>query len=85
MSNQETIRADLFGEDKCRCHYEERGKVALLTLDDEGLNGYSFKMFQDIDTTILKARFNPNIEAIVITGSGEHFCAGANIKMLGSR
>ncbi len=76
------IRADQFGEEKTRCHYEERGAVALLTLDDEGLNGYSFKMFRDIDDAIMKARFNPLIEAIVITGAGEHFCAGANIKML---
>lgn len=82
MEKNNKIRADLFGEEKIRCHYEEHGSVALLTLDDEGLNGYSFKMFQDIDTAILKARFNPDIEAIVITGAGEHFCAGANIKML---
>ena len=76
------IRADVFGDEKTRCHYEERGSVALLTLEDEGLNGYSYKMFRDIDDAILKARFNPEIEAIVITGAGEHFCAGANIKML---
>ena len=76
------IRADLFGEDKIRCHYEERGPVALLTLEDEGLNGYSYKMFKDIDDAIMRARFNPAIQAIVITGAGEHFCAGANIKML---
>ena len=82
MEKNNKIRADLFGEEKNRCHYEEYGSVALLTLEDEGLNGYSFKMFQDIDKAILKARFNPEIEAIVITGAGEHFCAGANIKML---
>ena len=79
----DSIRADLFGDDdRIRCHYEERGPVAILTLDDEGLNGYTFKMFRDIDQAILKARFNPQIQAIVITGAGEHFCAGANIKML---
>jgi enoyl-CoA hydratase/carnithine racemase len=77
-----SIRADLFGEEKTRCHYEERGAVALLTIEDDGLNGYSYKMFRDIDDAILKARFNPSIEAIVITGAGQHFCAGANIKML---
>jgi len=82
MDHKSTIRADHFGEEKIRCHYEEHGAVALLTLEDDGLNGYSFKMFQDIDAAILKARFNPTIEAIIITGSGEHFCAGANIKML---
>lgn len=78
----ESIRADLFGEDKTRCHYEVRGSVALLTLEDDGLNGYSYKMFRDLDDAILKARFDPSVEAIVITGAGEHFCAGANINML---
>ena len=68
-----SIRADLFGEDKTRCHYEERGAVALLTIEDDGLNGYSYKMFRDIDDAILKARFNPSIEAIVITGAGGNF------------
>lgn len=82
QGQKESIRADLFGEDKVRCHYEERGAVALLTIEDDGLNGYSFKMFRDIDEAILKARFNSDIEAIVITGAGEHFCAGANINML---
>lgn len=76
------VRADLFGEDKIRCHYEERGPVALLTIEDDGLNGYSYKMFRDLDDCLLRARFNPEIEAIVITGAGEHFCAGANINML---
>lgn len=78
-----TTRADLFGKnDKSRVHYEQHGKVALLTLSDENLNGYTFKMFRDLDAAIIDARFNPDIEVIVITGSGEHFCAGANINML---
>ena len=79
----QTIRADHFGDDGIiRVIYEKRGRVALLTLSDVNLNGYSYKMFRDLDDCILKARFDPDIEAIVVTGSGEHFCAGANIKML---
>ena len=77
------IRADLFGDDdRVRCHYEVRGAVALLTIEDENLNGYTYKMFKDLDEAILRARFTPEVQAIVITGAGEHFCAGANIKML---
>ena len=77
------IRADIFGDpDKNRVTYEVHEKVALLTLTDENLNGYTYRMFRDLDDRIQEARFDPNIEVIVITGSGEHFCAGANIKML---
>ena len=73
-----TIRADLFGDsDKTRVHYEKRGAVALLTLSDENLNGYTYKMFRDLDDCILQARFDPQIQVIVITGAGEHFCAVA--------
>jgi enoyl-CoA hydratase len=76
-------RADQFGDiDKSRVLYEKRGKVALLTLSDEHLNGYTYRMFRDLDDSILEARFDPEIEVIVITGDGEHFCAGANINML---
>lgn len=82
MTDQ-TIRADVFGDpEKTRVHYERRGPVALLTLDDEGLNGYTYRMFRDLDDCVLRARFEPEVQAIVITGSGPHFCAGANIKML---
>lgn len=82
MADQ-TIRADQFGDpDQTRCHYEVRGAVAVLTLDDVGLNGYSYRMFCDIDAAIMKARFDPAVQVIVITGAGEHFCAGANINML---
>ena len=41
-----TIRADLFGDpEKTRVQYEKRGAVAILTLSDESLNGYTYKMF----------------------------------------
>ena len=77
-----TTRADLFGEPgRDRVLYERRGGVALLTLNDENLNGYTYKMFKDLDDRILAARFE-HVEVIVITGSEEHFCAGANINML---
>ena len=79
----EKIRADLYGNpDIKRVVYETHGPVALLTLKDENLNGYSYRMFRDLDDCILMARFDPKIQAIVITGHGEHFCAGANINML---
>lgn len=78
-----TTRADKFGDmDKSRVLYDKRGKIAVLTLSDDHLNGYTYRMFRDLDDSILAARFDPEVEVIVITGAGEHFCAGANINML---
>lgn len=76
-------RADQFGDPSLtRCSYHKRGHVAVLTLSDVNLNGYTYRMFRDLDDGILKARFDPEVQVIVITGAGEHFCAGANIEML---
>ncbi len=63
--------------------YVKEGSVAVLTLNDPPVNGYSYEMMKDLDRGILEARFDPQIEVMVITGHGEKFfCAGANIAML---
>jgi enoyl-CoA hydratase/carnithine racemase len=63
--------------------YAKDGSVAVLTLNDPPVNGYSYEMMKDLDRGILEARFDPQVEVIVITGHGEKFfCAGANIAML---
>lgn len=69
--------------DKVLVHYEVRGKVALLTLDDPPANTYTHEMMRQIDEAVIKARFDKNVEVIVMTGAGDKFfCAGANIGML---
>ena len=78
-----TTRADLFGsDDKERVHYDKIDKVAVLTISDDNMNGYTYKMFCRLDERILQARFDPDVQVVVIIGDGEHFCAGANINML---
>ena len=63
--------------------YEVKDKIALLTLDDPPANTYTHEMMRQIDESIVKARFDEDVEVIVITGAGEKFfCAGANIGML---
>ena len=65
------------------CEYEAKNGVAVLTLNNPPANPYSYEMFRDIDEGILKARFDPDVHVIVITGKGEKFfCAGADIEML---
>ena len=63
--------------------YVTEGGVALLTLNDPPVNGYTHEMMKDLDGAILEARFDNDVHVIVITGHGEKFfCAGANINML---
>ena len=64
-------------------HYEVREGVAWITLDDPPANTYTHEMMLELDAGILKARFDPQVHVIVLTGQGERmFCAGANINML---
>jgi enoyl-CoA hydratase len=63
--------------------YSTSNGVASLTLNDPPTNGYTFEMMKDLDAAILEARFDPDVQVIVVTGHGERFfCAGANINML---
>jgi len=60
----------------------ERG-IAILTLNDPPANTYSYEMMRQLDDAVLKARFDEDVHAIVLIGSGDKFfCAGANIRML---
>jgi enoyl-CoA hydratase/carnithine racemase len=63
--------------------YSTEGGVALLTLNDPPVNGYTHEMMKELDAAILTARFDDAVHAVVVTGQGEKFfCAGANINML---
>jgi len=53
--------------------------------DAMGPNTYTHEMMRDIDSAIVKARFDDNVSVIVLTGHGEKFfSAGASIAMLNS-
>jgi enoyl-CoA hydratase len=63
--------------------YEQHGHMVVLTLNDPPANTYTYEMMRDLDECILKARFDTEVQVIVISGQGEKFfCAGANINML---
>lgn len=63
--------------------YVTHSGVALLTLNDPPVNGYTHEMMKDLDAAILDARFDNDVYVIVLTGHGERFfCAGADINML---
>jgi enoyl-CoA hydratase/carnithine racemase len=63
--------------------YRVDGHVAVLTLDDAPANTYTHEMMRELDERILQARFDVNVQVLVLTGQGERFfCAGADIRML---
>jgi enoyl-CoA hydratase/carnithine racemase len=59
------------------------GGIALFTLNDPPVNGYTHAMMKELDQAIVAARFDQDVHVLVITGHGDKFfCAGANIQML---
>jgi enoyl-CoA hydratase len=63
--------------------YRKDGPVAVLTLNDPPANTYTHQMMRDLDEAVLRARFDPEVQVLLLTGQGEKFfCAGANIDML---
>ena len=59
---------------------EQRGDVLLLTLNrPERLNAWTPKMSAELTDAIKRANDDRSIGAIVVTGAGRGFCAGADI------
>ena len=71
--------------DKKLIQYEAKDGIAKITLDDPPANTYTHEMMRQLDEAILTARFDDDVNVILITGQGEKFfSAGANIAMLNS-
>jgi len=61
--------------------YEIRGAVALLTLDrPERLNAWTPRMAEEQADALRRANADPAVGAIVMTGEGRGFCAGADME-----
>ena len=57
-----------------------KGAVGIITLNrPEARNALNPKMFQELSSAIQDCR-DPDIRAVIITGSGGSFCAGADVK-----
>jgi len=60
--------------------YAEQGAVALLTLNrPQALNSFTRQMHHDLWAALDQAEANPLIRALVMTGAGRAFCAGADL------
>jgi len=60
--------------------YAEQGAVAIATLNrPQALNSFTRQMHRDLWAALDRAEANPAIRALVITGTGRGFCAGADL------
>jgi len=65
-------------------HYEERGSVALLSIDNPPVNPLSSGVRAGLCDGVEKALADDNIRAVVITGMHRAFIAGADISEFGA-
>ena len=78
MSN--TKSADPEASQASSVLYEARGAVALVTLNrPQALNSFTRQMHHDLWAALDMAEADSKIRALVITGAGRAFCAGADL------
>jgi 2-(1,2-epoxy-1,2-dihydrophenyl)acetyl-CoA isomerase len=60
--------------------YADHGNYAVVTLNrPQALNSFTPQMHQDLWKILDQAEANPKIRALVLTGAGRGFCAGADL------
>ena len=65
--------------------YEKEGQVARISLDrPEVLNAYNIQMRDDFTQALDAVADDPDVRAILITGEGRGFCAGADLTEFGT-
>ena len=65
--------------------YEKQGPVAHISLDrPEVLNAYNMQMRDDFSEALSAVHDDPDVRALVITGQGRAFCAGADLTEFGT-
>lgn len=63
--------------------YRQQGSIGIITLDrPERLNAWTAAMERSVKRAILAAAADASVRAIVITGAGRGFCAGADMQLL---
>ena len=66
-------------------HYEVRGNVALMTIDNPPVNPLSSGVRQGLHDGLTQALADEAVAAIVLTGAGRAFIAGADISEFGGK
>jgi len=67
-------------DDTLSVTFEKRGAVAVVTLNrPQALNSFTRQMHHDLWAAFDQAEADPQIRAMVLTGAGRGFCAGADL------
>jgi 3-hydroxyacyl-CoA dehydrogenase len=61
--------------------YERIDRVAVVTIDNPPVNALSPAVWQGLDDAVRRAAGDPAVDAVVLTGAGSTFVAGADIKV----
>jgi len=64
--------------------YEQRGTVAVITMNNPPVNGLGFELRRDIVEGLARAEAEANVKAMVLIGSARAFSGGADIREFGS-
>ena len=60
--------------------YEEEGAIAVLTLNrPQSLNSFTRQMHRDLWAALDRVEASQSVRALVLTGAGRGFCAGADL------
>ncbi len=65
-------------------HYEQRGAVAVITLDNPPVNGLGYDTRVALAAGLERAAADAGVQAVVLTGGGRAFSGGADIREFGS-
>ena len=65
--------------------FEKKGAVAHISLNrPQALNAYNIQMRDDFSEALAAVRDDPDVRAVLITGQGRAFCAGADLTEFGT-
>lgn len=64
---------------------EIRGRLGVITLNrPKALNALSFAMVRRMDAILAEWRSDPAVDAVLLRGTGRAFCAGGDVRAIGS-
>jgi 3-hydroxyacyl-CoA dehydrogenase len=63
-----------------KVYFERRGEVAVLQLDNPPVNGLNLAVRKGITAGLQRARNDPKVKLVVITGTGKVYSGGADIR-----